>query len=758
MRITSLIVAGVYIGKIMVRVFLSHSSQDKPFVRMLADELETGGEIKVWLDEREIGYGENIVLKIEEGLDANVVLLILSPDSVDSKWVKEEWTAAYWEQVNSQHTRFAGLLYRDCQLPRFLANKNYFDLRTNQTEGFRKIKTWLLGQRPPVPPVVHLPQRSPLFIGREPEIDELRRRLKEPGSVAYVSGLAGRGKTTLVLEYAHRYQRDFETVHWLPCQGRTLVQIAGELAWQLGLKLEGDLETIVHELNGYCASKRCLLIFDNVEDDTPARLMPAGRTSVLITTRLTDLSFLELHKPLKLPLFSEDQCFDLFHEAIGKDEVERHASEARSLFQRLGYLPIGIAVAAGLIRKDVRYTIAGMAKNLPANVTALLREAVTALSPTAQTLLAAMAVCAPEGFRLALAAEVAELDEASSLDALQEIHSRSLVEELDRDERRYRLHALVREGAGPGDALRRRQFESLRNQFKDWERNWSQCEKDLANWRVAFAWLLGQPKSDEIWSFTNDLANIGYRLTHRLGRLPEALEICERMVCETESYNAAAVWEWYSNQAVILHAWARFEEAMALHKKQEAIHLEAGNRDGLQKSYGYQAVILWDQGRLVEAMSLLKRKEAICLELGNRYGLQVSYGNQAGILKELGQFDEAMALHKKEEAICLELESLDALQICYGNQAALLADRGQLEEAMSLLQKQESICVGLGNRTGQAYCYWTWGLLARKQADFQKERDKLGEALALFSKIGMPREIEAVQAALNETSRNIQPN
>jgi hypothetical protein len=35
----------------MVRVFLSHSSQDKPFVRMLADELETGGEIKVWLDE-----------------------------------------------------------------------------------------------------------------------------------------------------------------------------------------------------------------------------------------------------------------------------------------------------------------------------------------------------------------------------------------------------------------------------------------------------------------------------------------------------------------------------------------------------------------------------------------------------------------------------------------------------------------------------------------------------------------------------------
>jgi hypothetical protein len=36
------------------------------------------------------------VLKIAGGLDAaDFVLLILSPASVDSKWVKEEWTDAY---------------------------------------------------------------------------------------------------------------------------------------------------------------------------------------------------------------------------------------------------------------------------------------------------------------------------------------------------------------------------------------------------------------------------------------------------------------------------------------------------------------------------------------------------------------------------------------------------------------------------------------------------------------------------------------
>jgi hypothetical protein len=128
----------------MVGVFLSHSSKDKPFVRDLADALEAGGEIKIWLDEREIDYGENIVLKIADGLDADFVLLILSPDSVDSKWVKEEWTDAYWEQIQNQGRKLAGVLYRDCRIPRLLRNKKYFDARTNQDDCFNLMRTWLL--------------------------------------------------------------------------------------------------------------------------------------------------------------------------------------------------------------------------------------------------------------------------------------------------------------------------------------------------------------------------------------------------------------------------------------------------------------------------------------------------------------------------------------------------------------------------------------------------------------------------------------
>jgi hypothetical protein len=55
------------------------------------------------------------VLKIADGLDADFVLLILSHDSVDSKGVKEEWTDAYWDQVENQSTKFASDLTGDGQ-------------------------------------------------------------------------------------------------------------------------------------------------------------------------------------------------------------------------------------------------------------------------------------------------------------------------------------------------------------------------------------------------------------------------------------------------------------------------------------------------------------------------------------------------------------------------------------------------------------------------------------------------------------------
>ena len=128
--------------------------------------------------------------------------------------------------------------------------------------------------------------------------------------------------------------------------------------------------------------------------------------------------------------------------------------------------------------------------------------------------------------------------------------------------------------------------------------------------------------------------------------------------------------------------------------------------------------------------------------------MQISYGNQALILKAWGRLEEALALLKNQEEICIELGNKDSLAITYGNQGAILQDQGKLEEAVQLYKKKETLSLGLGKRDNLGYCYWAWGLLARAQADRKTEREKLEQALAIFTELKMPRERDEVQKEL----------
>ena len=260
-----------------------------------------------------------MIAGIEEGLDScDFILLILSPDAVDSKWVRAEISEAVWEETSTEKTKLLTVLYRDCAIPRGIRRKKHFDLRTNHLEGFRAIRTWLLEQRNAKPTRFnHLPTRPPLFIGREPELAELRARLGEQGAVVHVQGMPGRGKTTLALEFAHRYQNDFEAVYWLSCVSGNLASISSELARLMGLEQDRDTPENVRQLNSHLAARRCLLVLDNVEVEEPSELIPGGGASVLITTRRLDLKFLRHRKALGVPLFTTEQCFAFFRDQLG---------------------------------------------------------------------------------------------------------------------------------------------------------------------------------------------------------------------------------------------------------------------------------------------------------------------------------------------------------------------------------------------------------------------------------------------------------
>jgi len=76
-----------------VKLFLSHASEDKDFVRQLHDRLVAEG-FELWLDEREMTLGDSLLGKINEGLLASDYgVVILSPSFLGKKWPRAELAA-----------------------------------------------------------------------------------------------------------------------------------------------------------------------------------------------------------------------------------------------------------------------------------------------------------------------------------------------------------------------------------------------------------------------------------------------------------------------------------------------------------------------------------------------------------------------------------------------------------------------------------------------------------------------------------------
>jgi tetratricopeptide (TPR) repeat protein len=86
-------------------------------------------------------------------------------------------------------------------------------------------------------------------------------------------------------------------------------------------------------------------------------------------------------------------------------------------------------------------------------------------------------------------------------------------------------------------------------------------------------------------------------------------------------------------------------------------------------------------------MDLHKKEEKICEELGDRAGLARSYGNQAVILSDWGKLKEAMDLHKKQEKISEELGDRAGLAVCWWNQGLIYNKKRNYKKQSQLWQK-----------------------------------------------------------------------
>ncbi len=267
-----------------------------------------------------------------------------------------------------------------------------------------------------------LPPRPEVLAGREELLAALDAQLTGgpgPGPrVVTLYGLGGAGKTSVAVEYAHRYLAEVGLAWQFPAEDHTLLLAEfARLAAQLGAREMVDARDPVASVHAVLAAFPAgwLLVFDNARGQGAVRpfLPPAGKGRVLITSQSAAWPH---GQAMEVPVLDTVVAARFLMNRTG-DPDERAALD---LARELGGLPLALEQSAAYIQatgsslggylalfRDRRVDLLarGQAAGHPADVAATLGLALSQLedeTPAAAGLLRLLAYLAPEPVPLAL--------------------------------------------------------------------------------------------------------------------------------------------------------------------------------------------------------------------------------------------------------------------------------------------------------------------------------------------------------------------
>lgn len=209
--------------------------------------------------------------------------------------------------------------------------------------------------------VWNLPRQDHIFVGREKLLKELDGNLNQKTKSKMVDtlvinacvGLAGIGKTELVLQYLRNTKHSYPIKIWFEAENvKELQSQYQKFAENCGYKTNSDsvssdkeVEAVIQYVKGWLENNPdWLIVYDNANNYEEIKdLLPIKGGHIIITSRFQEWP--QKIKILPVDLMEPFDANNLVRELIGRNEPE-----IDSLSKKLGYLPLSLAQASAYIK------------------------------------------------------------------------------------------------------------------------------------------------------------------------------------------------------------------------------------------------------------------------------------------------------------------------------------------------------------------------------------------------------------------------
>jgi tetratricopeptide (TPR) repeat protein len=322
-----------------------------------------------------------------------------------------------------------------------------------------------------------LPAAVRSFAGRSAELAALAASVDDPGGgtvvISSIHGMAGVGKTTLAVRWAHQVADRFPdgqlfvNLRGFDPTGQAMGPAEAIRAFLDALqvppqRIPSGLEAQTGLYRSLLSGRRMLILLDNARDSAQIRPLLPGSPGclVLVTSRhqLTGLVATDDAHSLTLDLLPAGEARQLLARRLGTERVATEAAAASEIIARCAGLPLALAIVAAraaihpgfslaaLVRR-LREGLDGLATGEPtADVRAVFSWSYHALGPAAARLFRLLAIHPGPDIATPAAASLAGVPVGEVQPLLTELTRAHLVNQ--HAPGRYSLHDLLRAYAG----------------------------------------------------------------------------------------------------------------------------------------------------------------------------------------------------------------------------------------------------------------------------------------------------------------------